>query len=129
MTFLSGFVVLLLPLNHYCCCFSAVFYYCESLQITVSSIFYRRRVKTWSLVNEGKFSAVTKNITYENRRPSKKTRVVYKTVSSDTESRLEGIRITFLNIKQDVRLKFTNVLFTALFQRIKGNQSGQMLEI
>ena len=72
---------------------------------------------------------MTKNITYENRRPSKKTRVVYKTVSSDTESRLEGIRITFLNIKQDVRLKFTNVLFTALFQRIKGNQSGQMLEI
>ena len=89
----------------------------------------RSRVNTWPVVNEGKFRRWQKIEPTENRRPTKKTRVICKTDSSETESRLERIRIAFLNIKQDVRLKFTNVLFTTLFQRIKGNQSDQILEI
>ena len=74
-----------------------------------------------SVLNEGKFQQWQKIEPTENRRAT--------LTSSETESRLEGIRISFLNIKQDVRLKFSNVLFTTLFQRIKVTQSDQILEI
>lgn len=74
-----------------------------------------------SVLNEGKFQQWQKIEPTENRRATLR--------SSETESRLEEIRIYFLNIKQDVRLKFSNVLFTTLFQRIKLTQSDQILEI
>ena len=74
-----------------------------------------------SVLNEGKFQQWQKIELTENRRATLR--------SSETESRLEEIRISFLNIKQDVRLKFSNVLFTTLFQRIKLTQSDQILEI
>ena len=50
-----------------------------------------------SVLNEGKFQQWQKIEPTENRRATLR--------SSEAESRLEGIRISFLNIKQDVRLK------------------------